>query len=134
MRKKTALDPAGHLSLSVRNFAASKRFYSKVFNQIGFEQISSKEKSASWTTREGFGVWIKESCCPRQKFVHAAPGLGHLCFKAIKRKDVDLLYALLVKEKARVLGPPRLLKEYLPHYYAVYFLDPDGIKLEYAYY
>ena len=43
------------------------------------------------------------------------------------RKDVDALQAFLEKEKVRIVDPAG---EYYDDYYAVFFLDPDGLKLE----
>ncbi len=133
-QKNVALDPAGHLGLSVSNFELSKAFYSKLFSQIGFTQIVSKEKSAAWKTSEGFGIWIRQAEFFERKYVRGAPGIQHLCLKAKNKEDVDRLYGFLVKEKMKVYSPPSLMTEYLPHYYAVYFPDPDGIKLEFAFY
>ena len=132
-RKNTILDPSGHLGLNVSNFAESSKFYSKLFEVLGFKRIKLSENKAAWTTREGFGIWLYQSQTGQKK-VSSAPGLQHLCFKAKTKTDVDKVYALLLKIKTRVFGEPKLMKEYLPNYYAVYFADPDGIKLEVAYY
>ena len=44
-----------------------------------------------------------------------------------RRRDVDALQAFLEQEKVRIVDPA---DEYYEDYYAVFFLDPDGIKLE----
>lgn len=129
-----ALDPAGHLSIGVSNLKASRKFYSELFREIGFREIASKEKSAAWVTREGFGFWIYQAHNPGRPYSPCAPGLQHFCFKATRKKEVDKLYKFLANRKARVLGKPSSHPEYSAKYYALYFLDPDGIKLEYAYY
>ena len=41
--------------------------------------------------------------------------------------DVDALQAFLEKEKVKIVDPA---DEYYEDYYAVFFLDPDGLKLE----
>ena len=43
------------------------------------------------------------------------------------RRDVDALQAFLEKEKVKIVDPA---DEYYEDYYAVFFLDPDGLKLE----
>ena len=43
--------------------------------------------------------------------------------------DVDALAGELAAHGARILDPPRVY-DYTPGYYAVFFTDPDGIKLE----
>jgi hypothetical protein len=41
---------------------------------------------------------------------------------------VDDLYALLLKHDVKVVDPPADYPEYGEGYYAVFFLDPDGLK------
>jgi catechol 2,3-dioxygenase-like lactoylglutathione lyase family enzyme len=40
-----------------------------------------------------------------------------------------LLIRHLLEQRVEILDPPAEY-DYLPGYYALYFLDPDGIKLE----
>ena len=57
-------------------------------------------------------------------------GLHHLALRAARRDDVDRFHAFLVAKGVSILDPPREYPEYGPGYYAVFFADPDGIKLE----
>jgi len=43
---------------------------------------------------------------------------------------VDRVHDLLVRDGITVLDPPAEYPEYGPQYYAVFFADPDGMKLE----
>lgn len=61
------------------------------------------------------------------------PGLHHLAFRAADRADVDALYALLQRIGAKVLDAPAEYPQYSAGYYAVFFTDPDGLKLEYVF-
>ena len=54
-------------------------------------------------------------------------GLHHYAFELRNRGDVDALQAFLDGEGVRIVDPA---DEYYEDYYAVFFLDPDGIKLE----
>jgi predicted lactoylglutathione lyase len=45
---------------------------------------------------------------------------------------VDSLYELLKEIGAQILDPPAEYP-YFPGYYAVYFNDPDGVKLEFVF-
>jgi predicted lactoylglutathione lyase len=60
--------------------------------------------------------------------------MHHLAFDAESREDVDALHALLVKIGAQVLDAPADYPQYGSGYYAVFFADPDGLKLEYVFY
>ena len=57
-------------------------------------------------------------------------GLCEIAFAATSRDEVDALGRALVARGVRVLAPPREYPEYVPGYYAVFFSDPDGMKLE----
>jgi glyoxylase I family protein len=58
-----------------------------------------------------------------------APGLHHLAFDAPSREVVDAVAAWLRDEGADIEGGPGE-RDYTPGYYAVFFFDPDGLKLE----
>jgi len=61
------------------------------------------------------------------KLSRSAGGHAH------SREDVNLLHELLLKIGATVLNPPADYPTYGEGYYAVFFSDPDGIKLEFVY-
>ena len=58
-----------------------------------------------------------------------APGLHHLAFDAPSREVVDAIAAWLRDQGAEIEGGPGE-RGYTPGYYAVFFFDPDGLKLE----
>ena len=57
------------------------------------------------------------------------PGLHHLCFRVAARADVDAIVAAL-RDVGVEVTVPALYPEYAPDYYATFFTDPDGIRLE----
>ena len=61
-----------------------------------------------------------------------AAGLNHLALTAESRDEVDRMHELLREMGAHILDPPAEYP-YFPGYYAVYFSDPDNIKLEFAF-
>jgi glyoxylase I family protein len=56
-------------------------------------------------------------------------GLHHLALEAVSRSVVDERHDWLVSAGAMIESPPTEYS-YIPGYYAVFFYDPDGIKLE----
>jgi glyoxylase I family protein len=48
------------------------------------------------------------------------------------REDVDRLYQLLLAMGARILDAPADYPDYGAGYHAVFFADPDGLKLEFV--
>ena len=72
---------------------------------------------------------------PQNRFVkhnRYAPGLHHFAFHLDSENDVDQFYHFLLGFGATILDPPAEYS-YTPGYYAVFFADPDGIKLEVVY-
>ncbi|MBM3232811.1 bleomycin resistance protein [Candidatus Pacearchaeota archaeon] len=133
MKDNLSRDPIGHIKIAVSNFEKSQEFYKLIFDKLGFAQVSSKEKSAAWVTKEGFGISIAQAESLEPKYKFFAPGLHHLCIKAKSTEDVDSIYEI-IKNKTDIFDPPQSYPEYTDKYYAVFFSDPDGIKLEVAYY
>ncbi len=131
---KKSLDPAGHISLAVSNLEKSKKFYKNLFDQLGFKQIKDGTYSIAWVTKEGFGIWIRRAKQAKLPHKHFAPGLHHLCLKAKTKKLVDEIYERMLTKKTVIFAEPKSYPEYTPKYYAVDFADPDGIKIEVAYY
>jgi glyoxylase I family protein len=58
-----------------------------------------------------------------------SPGLHHIAWNAASREDVDAMHAHLLSIGATILDPPAAYPQYGPTYYAVFFADPDGLKL-----
>ena len=54
---------------------------------------------------------------------------NHLALNAVDRRQVDRVHEVLVALGADVLDAPAEY-DYDPGYYAVFFRDPDGFKLE----
>jgi glyoxylase I family protein len=87
-----------------------------------------------WVGPDG-SFWIKQAD-PRyaeDRFSKDRVGLCEVAFRADSRAQVDDLARDLVAFGGHVLDPPRAYPQYVAGYYAVFFTDPDGIKLELAY-
>lgn len=56
-------------------------------------------------------------------------GVHHVAFVAPSREAVDERASWLGEQQAEIESGPREY-DYAPGYYAVFFHDPDGIKLE----
>lgn len=120
-----------HLVIRVGDFERSKRFYKKVLGFLGFKLKYEYAGAAGWSNGKTL-FWIGEADAEGKKHPHRIGNIGfhHYAFELGKRKDVDDLYAVLRKIKARVVDPPADYPSYGEGYYAVFFLDPDGLKLE----
>ncbi len=123
-----------HVDLSVRDIAASTAFYDRLMPLLGFRRVTaSPDGSPSWGGA-GVEIGLQPARSPGG-YDRYAPGLHHLAFTAPSRGAVDDLHRRLVDLGVTVLDAPADYPQYAPDtgYYAVFFADPDGVKLEYAY-
>src|SRR5712664_2105832 len=123
-----------HVEINVLNFERSKAFYHDFLELLGYKQIFGGKDFAGWGNGEAeiFVTYLaryKDSGFHRRQV-----GLNHIAFQAKSKADVDRLYSeFLVPRSIKVLyDGPKEYPEYRKGYYAVYFEDPDRIKLEFV--
>ena len=114
-----------HISIRVKDYEKSKAFYSRLFDFLGFEISDEYPNTIGWTNGKT-RYWIAPAE-GRKSHRIGDVGFHHYAFELRNRKDVDALQAFLEKEGVKIVDPA---DEYYEDYYAVFFLDPDGIKLE----
>jgi len=114
-----------HISIRVSDYEKSKAFYGRLFEFLGFEISDEYPDTIGWTNGKT-RYWIAPAE-GRKKHRIGDVGLHHYAFELRSRKDVDALQGFLEKQGVRIVDPA---DEYYEDYYAVFFLDPDGIKLE----
>ncbi|MFZ1812483.1 MAG: VOC family protein [Candidatus Saccharimonadales bacterium] len=130
----TSLDPAGHIKIAVVDYAKSYEFYRRLFDVLGYKGIKDSGSGAGWVTPAGFGIYIAGAEIAAKPLAHGSPGLHHLCFKAHSVDAVNKVYDTLVKSDVKIFEGPAQYPQYTASYYAVFFADPDGSKLEVAFY
>lgn len=129
-----------HIQITVQNMKAAEAFYDELMPMLGFD-LSKKSKGR--VDAHDFDVveymhpdLIIGINSPRPTFaeekVHRRrPGsLHHLAFKVNSEAEVDELYERIKKTQAQIVAPPQFYPQHGQHYYALFFKDPDGIKLE----
>jgi len=124
---KTACKVVGidHISIRVRDYEKSKAFYGRLFKFLGFEISDEYPSTIGWTNGKT-RYWIAPAE-GRKTHRIGDVGLHHYAFELRNRKDVDALQAFLEEQGVCIVDPA---DEYYDDYYAVFFLDPDGLKLE----
>ena len=118
-----------HLVLSVGDFQRSKEFYGKLLKFLGFKLKYDYEDMAGWSNGKTL-FWIAAADAQGRKHKYRKGDIGfhHYAFELKSRNDVDALGAFLEANNMNVVDPPG--EYYGRNYYAVYFTDPDGMKLE----
>jgi len=117
-----------HLVIRVSDFKRSKAFYGPLFAFLGFKMLDEYEDAIGWTNGKT-RYWIGQADAEgrKRKYRIGDVGFHHYAFELRSRKDVDALQAYLKRKKIPIVDPAG---EYYDDYYAVFFLDPDGLKLE----
>lgn len=124
-----------HIDLNVSDLAASRAVYGQVLAFLGYTLVKDKPEGCEWDLGpEGRGASLGLRQCDPALAGHAharyAPGLHHLAWRAASCAEVDELHRLLIAHGITVLDPPASYPDYSGDYYAVFFEDPDGMKLE----
>ena len=126
----------GHVDLVCRDLDRSLEFYAHVFGPLGLAEpfLVDGERGEQIHylrfPRPGSGSLGLRQALEEQEYRLYAPGLHHLALTVETRDDVDAAYAAAAGTGAELLHAPRLWPEYAPHYYATFFLDPDGFRIE----
>lgn len=122
-----------HIEINVSHLETSIRFWGWFLEKLGYAPYQEWDQGKSWRIGETYIVLVQT----REKYLdvpyhRCRSGLNHLAFHAESRQDVDEMTNAL-----RDRGVPILYADRHPFagekdYYAVYFEDPDRIKVEFA--
>lgn len=118
-----------HLNITVNQVARSRGFYDRLLPALGYRLLFEQPDTFGFEGADGMKLYFAEA---RQKseFDRYRVGLHHLAFNAPDRAFVDDVHRKLVEWGVTILDAPADYPKYEAGYYAVFFLDPDGIKLE----
>jgi len=128
----------GHVDLVCRDLERSLAFYAAVLGPVGLQPpVLFEGERGEWIhylrfPADGSGSLGLRPALDEQAFELYAPGLHHLALAVETRADVDAAHVAAVEAGATILHPPRLWPQYHPEYYAVFFTDPDGFRIEVA--
>ena len=121
-----------HIDITVTQLKTSIAFYDLVLGRLGYHRSGAYAGGVPcWLTKEGtaqfsIGLHASKGGQPHHRY---SAGLHHLAFSAETKEQVDSFYEFLLQQNVEILDPPAVY-DYSPGYYAVFFTDPDGIKLE----
>ena len=121
-----------HVYLSVRAMPASEAFYDAVLMRVlGFRKnrfALSGAPHVQFFNRQ-LGVVIRPARAGTPAQDSGTPGLHHLCLRVESDGEVARVAAAL-RAQGIEATPARLYPDYAPDYYATFFSDPDGVRLE----
>jgi glyoxylase I family protein len=94
------------------------------------EIVGERGETVKYLTGPGVGgIGLREAQSGKGPYDRYSLGLHHLCIRVSSRAVVDERAAWLRERGAEIESGPEEYG-YRPEYYAVFFNDPDGIKLE----
>jgi len=120
-----------HVYVAVRDMETSERFYDRVMPILGFRRGDGNIGGDPHVFYHGrhFVYALRPARRGAPDHDPYAPGLHHLCFRVVDEEAVDRAAGELAEAGVEVTKP-RYYPEYGPDYYATFFEDPDGIRLE----
>lgn len=121
-----------HLGLNVPDLDAGIAYYDQVLPPVGYEPFPTSAGMRGYRPHTGrLGPWLfLYPAAAGTRYSTDAPGVQHLAFGVATRAEVDELHQLVHALGSTILTPPQEWPEYPPPYYAMFWLDPFGLKLE----
>ena len=122
-----------HVDLVVSSIERSLPFYRELLAPLGWHglgEVEGERGETIWYIRtSGCSIGLREAQSESPPHDRYAVGLHHLALEAPSRAAVDERADWLRDHGAEIESGPEEYA-YLPGYYAVFFYDPDGLKLE----
>ena len=122
-----------HLQLNVREPGVSLPFYRALLGYLEY-RVSYERPGVLGMSNGSTDFWLIATPADRRaRAPHRKdPGLNHIALRVPSHADVDRFHDEFLKPRGVpvLYGGPREYPEYRPGYYAVFFEDPDRLKLE----
>jgi glyoxylase I family protein len=120
-----------HIYITVSDLDRSEVFYDRVLLEaLGFRKARftlGGDPHVQYFNRH-FGYVLRPSHT-QAAYDAYAPGLHHLCLRVDAADEVAAVAARL-RSSGIEASDAKLYPEYAPDYWATYFTDPDGMRLE----
>ncbi|MBN9654047.1 VOC family protein [Halobacillus sp. GSS1] len=122
-----------HVEVYVSNLKKSEKFWGWFLEELGYKSYQQWEEGQSWKLGETYLVFVQTE----REFLdipyhRRRTGLNHLAFHASSRERVDEMTMMLKERGVNVLYENQHPFAGGEDYYAVYFEDPDRIKVEFV--
>jgi catechol 2,3-dioxygenase-like lactoylglutathione lyase family enzyme len=116
-----------HVDLRVSDVGRARTFYDAFLRPFGFRGRPQDDGTLLYFRLEKRHVREAIAVIPDPQH---RPNLTRLAFCAPSRADVDRIGAIAAEAGARAYEAPALCDEIAENYYAAFFEDPDGNRLE----
>ena len=124
-----------HIDLRVKDMEVARKFYGKFLPQIGFVRERAEPAPAGASGGDFHTFYSASGDRPSEFFgftedKNHQPNGTRIAFWADTRDEVDRVAKLVREAGGNALEGPEICADYSPGYYAFFFEDPDGNKLE----
>ncbi|WP_163805603.1 VOC family protein [Mycolicibacterium anyangense] len=122
----------GHLGVNMPDLAAAKRYYTALMPLVGFELFLDTDDEFAFrpaNSKPGTYLFFYPSAVAGA-YSSDRTGLQHLAFMVRNRSLVDAVHEFASGSGNTIVYPPQHFPQYPGHYYATFWLDPFGLKLE----
>ncbi|CAG9621902.1 VOC family protein [Sutcliffiella rhizosphaerae] len=120
-----------HIEIYVSDLKKSKKFWGWLLEDLGYVSYQSWDKGQSWKLDHTYLVFVQaEEDFLQPAYHRKRVGLNHLAFHASSRQEVDVLTKKLLNRNVKLLYKDKHPFAGGSNYYAVFFEDPDRIKIE----
>ena len=125
-----------HVDLVVSDLERSLSFYRELLVPLGWHGVSNQTGERGETIHYLYGpgssLGLRQAPDPTAGLPvdRYRIGLHHLCLEVGEQEELGRAAERLRALGARITDGPRVFPEYRPDYHAVFFEDPDGLKLE----
>lgn len=120
-----------HVEIYVSDLAATIDFWSWLLAELGYEKYQEWGEGVSYKLVDTYLVFVQTEAQYLEPAYHRKRvGLNHLAFHADSREMVDELTQKLMQKGVEILYEDKHPYAGGKDYYAVFFEDPDRIKVE----
>lgn len=120
-----------HVEIYVSDLKRSADFWGWFLSELGYTLYQEWEGGRSWKLGDTYLVFVQaEEQYLDVPYHRCRVGLNHLAFHANSREQVDILTAKVLAKGMNVLYQDRHPFAGGENYYALFFEDPDRIKVE----
>jgi catechol 2,3-dioxygenase-like lactoylglutathione lyase family enzyme len=125
----------GHFGINLSNPGRSFDFWKDLFNYFEFVITGEVFHFHASDGHSEFCITATEEKYIKNGFHRKNTGLNHVAFKVNSQEQVDQFVSEFLKPRniSTLYGGEKSYPDYANEYYAVYFEDPDRIKIEVVY-
>ncbi|MGM8216107.1 VOC family protein [Bacillaceae bacterium W0354] len=120
-----------HIEIYVSDLNKSKAFWSWFLEELGYGIFQKWDEGISYKLNDTYLVFVQvERKYSDISYHRKRVGLNHLAFYAESRLHVNQMYGKLKEKGFKILYEEQYPYAGGPNHYALYFEDPDRIKVE----